>query len=252
MKTIMKKALICLAVCLLAGCSPTTMEEKYKGMTSAQIYAHGEKALTKKKYDTASKDFEGLESVYPFGPEAEQAQEEIVYAYYKNQDYASGLAAAERYIHLYPQGEHVDYVYYMKGLINFDRNSSGLQKAFRVNPAENDTADLRQAFVDFNILVQRFPDSQFAPDARRRMIYIKNVLAQSELDAAKFYFRHKAYVAAINRSNNIIQHYQGSPQVIQALIISEKSNRALGLDKSADEASEILSMNYPQYANQIR
>lgn len=252
MKTIIQIIGSILLISLLSACAPTTVEQQYKGMTSAQIYAGGEKALTKGKYDQSSKYFEALETIYPFGPEAQQAQEEIIYSYYKNQDYASGLAAADRYIHLYPQSASIDYVYYLKGLINFERGRSWLQNAFGVGPAENDTTNLRQAFVDFNILVQHFPDSRFAPDAQKRMIYIKNVLAQNELNAAKFYFRHKAYVAAINRASVVVQHYQGSPQVITALTLIVKSNRALGFDKAANNALQVLSMNYPQYAKRIR
>lgn len=242
---------ILLTALCMTSCTPTTPAQRFKGMTSQQIFQGGEKALAKHKYDQASKYFEGLEALYPFGPYAQQGQLDIIYAYYKNGDPASALAAADRYIHLYPQSDNVDYAYYMKGLINFDRGRNWLQKTFKVSVAETDLSYLRQSFVDFNALLQRFPDSKYAPDAERRMVYIRNMLAQNELDTAQFYFRQKAYVAAANRATNIVQHYQGAPQVVDALVVLVKANRALGLNQQADNALQVLKMNYPN-AKQLK
>jgi outer membrane protein assembly factor BamD len=119
------------------------------------------------------------------------------------------------------------------------------KRRFKVDPAENDVTNLRQSFADFNLLVQRFPSSRFSADAQRRMMYIRNILAQNELDAAQFYFRQKAYVAAANRATNIVEHYQQAPQVIDALVILVQANRALGLDKPANQALQVLKTNYP-------
>jgi outer membrane protein assembly factor BamD len=116
--------LILLIAAFISACTPTTVEQKYKGMTSEQIFNLGEKSLNKKKYDQASKHFEALQTLFPFGPNAEQAQMDIIYTYYKNNDPASAIAAADRYIHLYPQGKDVDYAYYMKGLVNFERGQT--------------------------------------------------------------------------------------------------------------------------------
>lgn len=248
-KTVMKKKIYFIALLLLAlslvGCKPTTTEEHFRGMTSQQIFEGGQKALAKQHYDQAAKYFEGLETLYPFGPYAEQAQLNLVYAYYKNNDAPSALAAADRFIHLYPQSNNVAYVFYLKGLVNFTRGQNWLQQTFNVSPAETDVTYLQQAFVDFNELVQRFPSSQYAPDARKRMIYVRNILAERELDTAQFYMRKNAYVAAIDRANYIVEHFQGSPQVIDALVIMVKANRALGLNKPADDAFGVLQMNYP-------
>lgn len=237
--------IISLLTILLAGCKPTTLEQRFKGMTSQTIYAGGEKALAKHQYSEAVKYFEGLEAIYPFGPYAQRGQRDIIYAYYKNNDPVSALAAADRYIHLYPQSANVDYAYYMKGLVNYERGRSWIQNAFKVDPAENDLAYMQQSFVDFNELVGRFPDSKYTPDARKRMIYIRNVLAKSELEAAQFYLRQKAYVAAINRASYIVKHFQGAPEVKSALIIMVKANRALGLKGPADQALKVLQTNYP-------
>lgn len=243
--------LISLAVLLLNGCKPTTAEQQFKGMTSQQIYQGAEKALAKGKYDQAIKYFEGLQSVYPFAPEAQQAQLDIIYAYYKNGDYASAISAADRYIHLYPQSDQVPYAYYMKGLVNFDRGRSWMQRKFGVSSSEIDPTYLKQSYIDFNELVERFPDSKYAPDAQKRMTFARNMLAQNEIDVARFYLRQKAYVAAINRASTVVKHYQQSPQVVDALVILVKANRALGLTQQANEALKILQSNYPN-SRQLR
>lgn len=232
-------------IMLAAGCASTTTAQQFKGMTSEQIFQSAEKALAKGDYAQSIKYFEGLQSLYPFGPNSEQGQLDIIYAYYKNGDSAQATAAAQRYIHLYPQSANVDYAYYLKGLVNYQRGRSWIQKRFHVSRSENDEQALNQAFVDFGALVQRFPDSKYSPDAQKRMIYIRNVLAQNQLDAAQYYFRQNAYVAAINRATQVVQHYQGSPQVVDALVIMVKANRALGLNKQANDALQILQSNYP-------
>ncbi len=244
MKLIKYLSLIVFAM-LLSACAPTKIQDQFKGMTSEQIFAGGEKALVKGKYDVAIKYFEGLESLYPFGPNAQQAQSDLIYAYYRHGDSASALAAADRYIHLYPTAPDVDYAYYMKGLVNYDRSQSWLQRKFKSDPAENDLTDFNQSFINFTELLQRFPNSQYAPDAQKRMIYIRNVMAQHELESAKFYMIHKAYVAAANRASFIVEHFQGSPQVVDALVILVQANRALGLNPQANNALRVLQMNYP-------
>lgn len=245
------RIILILVSVLLASCAPTTLESQYRGMTSEQIYLKGQQAMLKHRYDKATKYFEGLESLYPFGPYAQQGQMDLIYAYYKNDDAASAEAAADRYIHLYPQAADVDYAYYMKGLVNFERGRSWLQRSFNVDPAENDLTYMNQSFIDFGLLLQHFPNSKYAADAQKRMLYTRNLLADSELEKAQFYFRHKAYVAAINRASFIVQHYQGAPEVIDALVIMVKANRAMGLDKPANDALRVLQLNYPN-APQLR
>jgi outer membrane protein assembly factor BamD len=245
MKKIISVVACSVVILMLASCATTTPAQQFKGMTSEQIYQSAEKALVKGDYDKAIKYYEGLQALYPFGPNAEQAQLDIVYAYYRNGDAAEATAAAQRYIHLYPQSADVDYAYYLKGLINYTRGRSWLQTRFHVSRAEIDSKAMQQAFVDFGVLIQQFPDSKYAPDAQKRMIYIRNIMAQNELDTAQFYLRQKAYVAAINRATHVVRHYQGAPQVIDALVVMVEANRALGLDKQANDALQILQVNYP-------
>ena len=231
----------------LTGCAttPTDPAIVFKGQSDKQIFDGAEQALAKKNYSKAVTNFEGLQALYPFGPYSEQGQIEIIYAYYMNQDPASALAAADEYIRLYPRSPKVDYAYYMKGLINFERERSFIQRVFNVNSAWRDLSYMRQAFIDFNELVQRFPESAYAADARTRMIYIRNVAAQYELLVAQYYMNHQAYLAAANRASYVVQHFQGAPQVIDALVLMVKAYRQLNEPVLAAQTLQILSHNYP-------
>ncbi len=229
----------------MAGCATTEPMAAYKNKSDEQIFESGERNLAKGKYDAAVKDFEALDTLYPFGEYTQQAQLDIIFAYYKNDDSASALAAADRYIRLYPRGPNVDYAYYLKGLVNFGRSENWYQKLFPTDISDRDLNYMEESFDDFNALVQRFPESPYAPDARKRMLYIRNILARHELKVAKFYYERKAYVAAANRGHYIVEHYQGAPEVIPALEIMIKSYRELGETNMANETAELLQRNYP-------
>lgn len=227
--------------CAVKDYSPKNFE-KY---TAKQILAGGKQALVKKDYSEAAKYFEAIDAIYPYSPEARQGQLDIIYAYYKAEDYASALAAASRYIHLYPEGSHTDYAYYMKGVVNFDKNRTVFQKLYPRKPENIDVSNLQAAFADFSELIKEFPRSRYANDAERRMVYIRNMLAEHELYIARFYFKRKAYMAAINRASNIVQHFERVPQTKDALKIMIKSYRALRLDKQANDTLRIFKINFP-------
>jgi outer membrane protein assembly factor BamD len=230
----------------LVACKTTEPLEIYKGDTAEQIFTQAEHNLAAGHYESAAKDFEALDTLYPFGAYSQQGQLDIIYAYYKKGDDAeSALAAADRYIRLYPRSPDVDYAYYMKGLINMGTNDSWIDRWIRSDPAQRDLSGMDQAFQDFNLLVQRFPNSRYAPDSRKRMIYIRNLLAQNQLEIARFYLKRKAYVASANRASNVVSLYQGSPQVVPALSIMYESYRALNEDKMANDALRLLITNYP-------
>ncbi len=236
--------LTCMALALAACKTTDDSYLGYKGQTAEQIFSRGENNLLHRKYEDAAKDFEALDTLYPFGAYSQQSQLDIIYAYYRSGNNDSALAAADRYIRLYPRGPNVEYAYYLKGLVNIGTDG-WVERWGRTNPAERDTSSLEQAFSDFNELVQRFPDSPYTADAKRRMIYIRNLLAQHQLEVAQFYFRRKAYVASANRASNLVQTYQGAPQVIPALVIMVQSYRALGEVDLANETMRVLTSNYP-------
>jgi outer membrane protein assembly factor BamD len=238
---------MCFCATMLAACAAKVSgPEAFKNYTAKQILTSGETALAKHSYKEAIKYFEAIETLYPFDQEAQKGQLDMIYAYYKVDDYASALAAADRYIHLYPVGKYTDYVYYMKGRVNFEKDRNWLQKIYTRHSEELDLVSLQESFTDFETLIKLFPKSFYAKDAEKRMLHIRDLLAKRELQIAKFYFDRNAYIAAANRASYIVQHLEGAPQVADALKVMIKSYRALGADKQADDALRLLNLNFPK------
>lgn len=236
-----------LFVTALTACSEDvkTPADIYKGQSAETIFQGGEAALAKGSYKDAVDRFEGLDALYPFSPYEEQAQLNIIYAYYKTGDYAMSVAAADRYIHLYPRGAHVDYAYYMKGIANTTVNRGLGSGIVELDISSRDLGSAKEAFNDFAELLRRYPDSPYAAAARSRMVYLRNMLAQSEVNIAQFYYDRRAYVAAANRANVVVQDYQQAPAVTQALALMVRSYRKLDLEEPASRAWQVLAYNYP-------
>ncbi len=248
MKNNLRNSLIVLLAALfLTAChsGQKTPADMFKGQTAEEIFNGGEKDLAKHRYDDAIKHFEGLDALYPFSKYEQQAQLDIIYAYYKATDYASASAAAMRYIHLYPRSENVDYAYYMKGLANFNQDRGIVQRYVDVDLSQRDLSSARQSYVDFGELIRRFPDSPYAPDARERMVTLRNLLADQELTIAKYYYAREAYVASANRANFIVDHYQHAPAVIPALGVLVASYKQLNLTDLQNKTMQVLALNYP-------
>ncbi|OGT09217.1 MAG: hypothetical protein A2V89_01365 [Gammaproteobacteria bacterium RBG_16_37_9] len=244
---IQKILLTCFCALILSACSTKDYSpDVYKKYTAKQILKNGEQALSKHNYNEAVKYFEAIDALYPFDPEAQQGQVDVIYAHYKAEDYASALASASRYIHLYPEGKHTDYAYYMKGVANFDKDKTLLQRLYPRKQENLDVSNLQAAFINFGEFLKRFPKSVYAKDAEKRMHYVRNLLASHELYIAKFYFDRKIYVAAVNRASYIVQHFEGAPQIKDALRIIIKSYRALGIDKQANDALRVFQLNFPK------
>lgn len=241
-----KFAILLMAVLLFAGCAKTQdVSTLYQNKSEAQIFHDGEHLMLKGNYDKAAKHFEVLDARYPFGKYSRQGQLDIIYVYYKNNDIPSALAAAGRYIKLYPTGPHIDYAYYMRGLIRFNQNRGFFERYFPTDFAKRDLTTMRQAYGDFSLLLHYFPRSKYAPDAKVRLRYIRNMMSRHELQVAEFYFKHDAYVAAANRASEVVRFYQGTPSVPQALAVMVRSYRKLNLDKNANDALRVLQTNYP-------
>lgn len=248
MNTIIRKFLLtCLATSILGACAVKEhTPDAYKNYTAKQIYRSGEKAMSKHDYRDAVKYFEAIDALYPFDPEAEQGQLKVIDAYYKADDHASALAAANRYIHMYPEGVHTAYVFYMKGIINYNKEQSILHRIYPRDPEKLDISSLNEAYADFEELLRRFPQSAYAKDAEKHMLEIRHLLVQHDLHITKFYFERKAYIAAINRANEIIKYFGNTPQVKEALKIAIKAYRILGLEKQANDALQVLNRNFPK------
>jgi outer membrane protein assembly factor BamD len=216
----------------------------YKGMTVEQLYKESRKDLHKKEYATAIKHLEAIETMYPFSDYTEQTQMELIYAYYQNEEYPAAAATAERFIHLYPRAKNVDYAYYMKGMANFQQSRGVFAKFLPLDESLREPGTQTQAYADFGILIQKFPDSKYKANALQRMIYLRNMYAQYELNVATFYYKRKMYVAAINRASYVVKNYPQAPALKRALVIMYQANKALGFNKAAQEALTVYQATY--------
>lgn len=232
----------------LSGCSKWKKDDDdrnpYKEMSATQLYTAAKKSLKKKEYATAAKQFEAMETMYPFSDYTEQSQLDLVYAYYENEDYPSAAATAERFIHLYPRAKRVDYAYYMKGLANFQQTRGVFAKVLPMDESWRDPGTQNQAFIDFSTFIQKFPESKYKANALQRMIYLRNMFAQHELNVSHFYFKRKMYVAAIERSSYLVKNYPQAPSAQKALVIMYEANKALGFNQAAEEALKVYEATY--------
>lgn len=223
-------------------------EDEYTGWDEKKFHDQAKEALDAKSYQKAVTLYEALEARYPFGDYAPQAQLNVAYAYYKNDDPEAALAAADRFIKTHPRNPSVDYAYYLKGLINYNRGIGFIDRFLPTDASQRDPGPARDSYDNFQELLRRFPNSQYAADAKQRMIALRNNLAMYEVHVADFYMRRKAYVAAVNRANHIIKEYQRTPAVPIALQIMQDGYRKLGMDDLAADAERIYTLNYPNGA----
>ncbi len=218
-------------------------EDETKDWTAQKFYTEASEALAEGDYENAIKYYEALEARYPFGRYAMQAQLDVAYAYYKNEDTESAIAAANRFIKLHPRNPYVDYAYYLKGLVNFNRNLSFITRFIPTDTTQRDPGATLDSFNDFAELVRRFPESEYSDDARKRMTYLRNNLAQLEVHVARYYMKRGAYIAALNRSMAVLEKYQRSPAAQEALEIMVDAYTRLGEEQLAADARRVLDLN---------
>jgi outer membrane protein assembly factor BamD len=234
------------ALALTAACGLLPDDKDETADWSAQkLYSEARSALNGGEYATAVKYYETLEARYPFGRFAQQAQLEIAYAYYKDEEPDQALAALDRFIKLNPRSPNVDYAYYLRGLVNFNRGQGLVERYLPQDPADRDPGSALQAFEDFSTLVRLYPKSPYAEDATQRMIYLRNNLALHELRVAEFYMAREAYVAAANRAKYVVENYQRAPAVPGALAIMAEAYREMGLADQSADAIRVLRLNFP-------
>lgn len=200
--------------------------------------------IDKGRYTQAVEDLTNLRTFYPTGQYAEQSLLDMMYAQYASGKYETAAASAEQFIRLYPSNPQVSYAYYVRGVANMQGSSEGL-KLFKLNQAERDTAYLRIAFANFQELINKYPNSPYAPDAAQRMTFIYNQFAESEMTAANWYIEREAYVAAVNRAKWVFQYYPLSESVPDAIAVLAYSHEKLGLNDLAKEYKTLLQINYP-------
>ncbi|MBS0556597.1 MAG: outer membrane protein assembly factor BamD [Proteobacteria bacterium] len=212
-----------------------------------QMYQVAKAALEDGDLSKAIKYDQRLIARFPFGAYTEQATLDLAYAQYKSDKREDAYSTINRFIKTYPAQKHVDYAYYLRGVINFDRDRGFLDRYANQDMTKRDQGHTLQSFEDFNDLLTRFPDSRYAADARQRMIYLRDNLARGQLNIAQFYLREGAYVAAANRAKDIIERYERTPSVGDALAIEVISYKKLGQDKLAADAERVLKLNYPNH-----
>ena len=208
-----------------------------------ELYRQAKAELDDKSYASAIKLYEVLQSRYPYGRYAQQSMLEMAYAYYRTGEPDAAISAADRFIKQFPNNPHVDYAYYVKGLANFNGEISTLSAVAGEDPTERDPQAPLDAFNAFKELVTLFPNSQYTPDARVRMQYLVNSLARHELHIADYYLRRGAYIAAVNRAQDIIKSYPNSPSTREALKIMVQSYDAMGMTQLRDDAKRVLAAN---------
>ena len=247
-----KLTLVCCLILSLSGCEAlknfnkeSSTTDEYNNWSEEKLHTTAKEAIEKSNYQKAIKLYETLESRYPFGDYSAQAQLNIAYAYYKNDDSEAAIAAAERFIKIHPRNSSVDYAYYLKGLVNYNRDIGFLERFVPTDAAQRDPGSARTAYANFQELLNRFPQSKYAPDAKQRMIALRNNLAMHEVHIARFYMKRKAYVAAANRASEVVAKYQRTPAVPYALQIMREAYDKLGLVELANDAARVYALNYP-------
>lgn len=233
---------------LLAGCSGDgeDVADEHEGWSAEQFYKEARALLNDGSFEKAAKLYEKLEARYPFGKYATQAQLDVAYAYYKNDEPDAAIAAADRFIKLNPTHPFVDYPHYLKGLVNYNRGIGFFDRFIPTDSSQRDAGSTQDSFKDFEELVRRFPNSRYAEDSRKRMIALRNNLAMHEIHVADFYMRRGAYLAAARRCGEVIRKYQRTQAVPVALEIMEQAYRTMGLVQLADDTHRVFELNYAE------
>jgi outer membrane protein assembly factor BamD len=232
------------AVALLTACGTADRDPSAK-WDADRLYAEAHDEMGAGNWQAARNWLEKLEARYPFGRYAQQAQMEIAYTYYKEGESAQAISAAERFLKLNPNHPAADYVHYLKGLSTFSDDLGLFGRRLGMDPSARDPKSMREAFDSYRELVTRFPDSRYAPDARARMNFLVNALAQSEVNVARYYVLRGAYVAAIQRAQGALRDYQGTPAAEEALSILIRAYGALGLEPLRADTERVLRTNFP-------
>ena len=235
-----------LALCLSACGLLQDQTDETRGWSANKLYTEAKSELGDGNYEKAIKLYEKLESRYPYGRYAQQAQLEIAYAYYKDKDVASSIAAADRFIKLHPNHPSVDYAYYLRGLASFNDDLGLLGSYAGQDMTERDPKASREAFQAFKDLVTRFPDSKYTPDSIQRMNYLVNALASHEVHVARYYMKRSAFVAAANRAQYALKNYPQAPANEEGLLILVQAYDKLGMTDLRNDAERVMKTNFPR------
>ncbi len=234
---------------MLQGCSVwrSKSPQKVTSTDEQTLYQTAQTYISNRFWDDAIKALQSLEANHPFGRYAEQSQLELIYAYYMNEEPEAANATADRFIRLHPDHEHVDYAYYMKGLSTFTRNKSFFGRFIATDLSMRDPGSASQSFNDFKALVTRFPNSEYTPDAFKRMEFLRNLLARHEIHVANYYFERQAYLAATNRGRYVVENFQQTPAIPDALAVMAQGYHLMGMNDLSKDSIRVLKLNFPDY-----
>jgi outer membrane protein assembly factor BamD len=231
---------------LLSGCAGSDGQKDDTDIWSeTKLYSEANEKLNDADYAKCGKYFDKLEGRFPFGPYSQQAQINAAYCYWKAQEQTQALVAIDRFIKLHQGSPSLDYAYYLKGMISFNDDLGWLGKFTGQDLSERDPKAAKEAFESFKVVVDRFPDSKYAPDSLDRMRYIVNSLAEADVIVARFYYQRGAYLASANRAQLVIRDYDRAPAVEEALYILVKSYDKLGMTDLSDDAMRVFALNFP-------
>ena len=233
-------------VFLLAGCGGNSNKaDETASWPASKIYSEAKSYMSEGAWEQAIKLFEKLEARYPYGRYAQQAQLEVAYAYFRQQETASAISACDRFIRLHPNHPNVDYAYYLKGLANFNEDIGIMGYISNQDMTERDPKGSRESFDAFKELVRKFPESKYAPDSIARMNYLVNALASYEVHVARYYLKRGAYIAALNRAQSAIKTYPEAPANEEALFLMVKSYDLMAMNDLRDDAERVMRKNFP-------
>jgi outer membrane protein assembly factor BamD len=236
-------AMFIASLTLLAGCH--TQAKKLKTANAETLYSNAHKALINNDFEYAIKQYETLTARFPFTNQARQARLDIIYCYYRRNEKETAIDAADQFLRENPTHPRVDYAWYMKGLIYFERTPYSIERFFGVDMAKRPPTDLLKSINAFSTVVAQYPNSEYAHDALRRMTYLRNRLAEYEVNVARYYVRRGAYIAAARRAEGVIENYDGAPAEQQALAIMLECYRDLGYTELAANVERVYQANYP-------
>lgn len=249
-RTGLRPGLIALAalVLLLAGCN---REERAETRSAEELYIDARAALDGRNFPTAIDRYRRLTTLYPFGRHAEQAQLDMAYAMQQARQPEQALTTLDRFIRTYPTHPNIDYAWYLKGLVHYDETMGMLRRLFPGQVVDRDQDSARRAFQDFQQLIQRYPQSRYVADARQRMVFLRNVLAEYEITVGEYYFRRKAYIASVDRARFVIENYQGAPANVNALDLLSRAYEKMDLPELAADTRRVLELNYAEELDQL-
>ncbi|MBZ2170095.1 MULTISPECIES: outer membrane protein assembly factor BamD [Marinobacter] len=243
MRSVVRSLLLTTMVVLVSACASNQQEEVLPEKT---YYENAREAMNSGNFTEAEENLDALETYYPFGRYAEQAQLDLIFARYQNLDLEGARAAADRFLRLNPQSDHADYALYMRGLASYNLDLGLAARYFPIDVGARSPGEQEQAFRDFSELLNRYPESQYVADARQRMVAIRNRMAELEIYTARYYIKRSAYVAANNRARYVVENFPTTPSVEEALVIMAETFRALELPEDSQDAIALLKQNFPE------